>query len=712
VSWVGALVAVVVVGAVAAQETRVVYPPTRRLDQVDTLHGSRVEDPYRWLEADLRTSRDVADWVAAQNRITADYLARIPEREPIRRRLTELWNHERLSPPYRVAGRFHVFLRNDGLQDHDVVYIAETPDAEPRVLLDPNTWTKDGTAALAGMAFSPDGKSLAYGVARSGSDWTSWKVLDVEARRPLADELKWLKFGGVSWSADSRGVYYSAYAEPAPREKYRAIPAHQRVYYHRLGTSQGEDALVYERPDQPQWLVGARATRDGRYLVIRLAEGGRSRNTGFVYRDLGEPDGTFVDLISPPDAIHRFIDNDGPVFYFQTDLDAPRGRVVAVDTRRPGRKDWKTVVPEGDGTLLLVDLIGDRFIVNYFKDAHTQIKVFSRDAAFLHELPLPGIGSAGGIQAERSDAEIFYPFASFATPPTIFRHDLTTGRTALWRRAKVAFDPDAYEVEQVFYRSKDGTRVPMFITRRKGLTRDGDNPTLLHGYGGFNLTLAPEFDPVWLVWLERGGVLALANIRGGGEYGREWHRAATRQNRQKAYDDFIAAAEYLIAQKYTRPARLAIHGSSNGGLLVGACLVQRPELYAACLPDVAPMDMLRFVKFGIGPYLVSEFGSPDDPEEFRALRAISPYHNLRRGVKYPATLVTTAGTDDRVPPLHSFKFVAALQHCQSGAAPVLLRVEVGAVHGAGRPTSRQIEEAADRWAFLVANLGVTAPRQP
>jgi prolyl oligopeptidase len=575
VGLVGAVV-VMAVGAAVAEVDRFAYPTTRRVDQVDPLHGIRVEDPYRWLEADIRTSREVADWVVAQNKVTAADLANVPEREPIRRPLTELWNYEKLGPPHKVAGRFYVLSRNHGLQNHDVVYTVETPDAEASVLLDPNTWTKDGTAALTGMAFSEDGKFLAYAVAESGSAWTSWKVLDVGTRRLLADELKWIKFSDVSWAADSKGFFYSSNPEPKPGEKHQLIPGHKKVYYHRLGTSQGDDVLVYERPDRPSWLVNARATGDDHYLVVRLAERGSSRNTGFVYRYLPDPDGKFVDLISPPDAIYRFIDNDGPVFYFQTDLDAPRGRVIAIDTRRPGREEWKTVVPQGDATLFVVNLIGKRFICNYFKDAHTQLNVFSRDGEFVRELPLPGIGTAGGIKGERSDTEIFYTYLSFATPPSIFRHDLNTGRTTLWRRANVTIEPGAYDVKQVFYRSKDGTRVPLFITQKKGVKLDWSNPTLLHGYGGFNRSLAPDF--------------ALANIRGGGEYGREWHRAATKQNRQKPYDD-----------------------------------------------------------------------------------------------------LTTGDTDDRVVPMHSFKVVAGLQHCQAGTAPVLLRVAAGAGHGAGRPASKQIE---------------------
>ncbi|HZY85326.1 MAG TPA: prolyl oligopeptidase family serine peptidase [Gemmataceae bacterium] len=701
VTW-GALAGAAALGAAPPR-----YPPTRRVNQVDRLHGIKVEDPYRWLEADLRTSPEVADWVAGQNKFTHAFLKAVPEREAIKRRLTELWNYEKITSPHKVADRFYVFSRNDGLQNQDVVYTAATPDAAPQVLLDPNTWTKDGTAALAGLEFSGDGKYLAYGVAESGSDWVSWKVLEVETRRPLADDLKWTKFTGVSWAADSKGLFYSRYPGPKAGEKYQAVPRHQKAYYHRLGTPQADDVLVYERPDRPDWLLNVRVTGDGRYLVIRLAEGGISRNARFVYRDLREPGGKFVGLIDRAEAIWYFIDNEGPVFYFQTDLDAPRGRVIAVDSRKPARTGWRTVVPQGDATLLLVNRIGDRLICNYFKDAHTQLKVFSPEGKFVRELPLPGVGTAGGVSGRRSDTDFYYTYLSFATPPTVFRHDLVTGKTALWRRPKVKFDPGDYEVKQVFYASKDGTKVPLFISHKKGLKLDGGNPTLLHGYGGFNRSLAPDFDPAWLAWMEQGGVFALANIRGGGEYGREWHRAAIKQNRQRAYDDFIAAAEYLVAAKYTRPAKLAIHGSSNGGLLVSTCMVQRPDLFGACLPDVGTMDMLRFHKFGVGPYTVSDHGSPDDPDEFKALRAISPYHNLKKGVRYPATLVTTADTDDRAVPMHSFKFVAQLQHCQAGDAPVLLRVETGAGHGApGRPTSKQIEEATDRWAFLVRALGI------
>jgi prolyl oligopeptidase len=688
------------------------YPPTRRVDHVDSLHGTAVADPYRWLETDVRASKEVADWVAEQNKVTSAYLKSIPERDSIRRRLTELWNHEKFTAPHKVAGRYWVFSRNDGLQNQNVVYTAETPDAEPRVLLDPNGWKKDGTAALAGMEFSPDGKYLAYGVAESGSDWSSWKVLRVESRKTSPDELRWIKFSSVSWTADSRGFFYSRYPEPKARERFQALPLNQKVYYHRIGTPQADDVLVYQRPDQPTWSLNAKVSEDGRYLVINVSDGTTSRKARIVWKDLAEPYGMPVELIDKADAVYAFIANDGPVFYFRTDLDAPRSRVIAVDTRQPERAAWKTVIPQAEETLLSAELVGNLFVCGYLKDAHTQVKLFSPEGRFVREVELPGIGTAGGFGGKRGDTDVFYSFSSFATPPSIYQYDLIAGMSRLWKRAKVNFNPDDYEVKQVFYQSKDGTRVPMFISYRKGLVLDGSHKTLLYGYGGFNISMTPTFDVTRLAWMEMGGVYAVANIRGGGEYGKDWHRAACKQNRQKAYDDFIAAAEYLIAQHFTRPSRLAIHGGSNGGLLVGACMVQRPDLYGACLPAVGVMDLLRFHKFTAGRYWVDDFGLPDSPEEFPALRAISPYHNLKEGVNYPATLVTTADTDDRVVPMHSFKFIAQLQHCQAGPAPVLARIETSAGHGAGKPTSKRIEEVADMWAFLVKNLeGKESPRR-
>ena len=690
-----------------AADNKLAYPQTKRIDHVDELHGTKVEDPYRWLEADVRTTKDVADWVADENKVTDAYLAAIPERDAIRKRITELWNYEKISAPQKIANHFYTFSRNDGLQNQPVIYTQETLGAEPKVLIDPNSWSKEGTVALAGLDFSEDGKHCAYGIAESGSDWSHWKVLRVDTREPLADELKWIKFSGISWTHDGRGFFYSRYPEPKPGEKFQGVSLNQKLYYHRLGTPQPDDVLVYERPDQPTWSINGGVTDDGRYLVISVSDGTTSRKARIVYKDLAEPYGMPVELIDQADAVYSFIDNDGPVFFLRTDLDAPKGRVIAIDIRKPDRKEWKTIIPEGAATLQGANLVGNLFVCNYLKDAHTQIKMFSPKGEFVREVELPGIGSAGGFGGKRTDTEVFYSFSSFATPPSIYRYDMITGKSELWRQAKVKFNPADYEVKQVFYASKDGTKVPMFITAKKGAKLDGTNPTLLYGYGGFNISQTPGFSVSRLAWMEMGGIFAVANIRGGGEYGKDWHRSATKLNRQKAYDDFIAAAEYLVAEKYTKPAKLAIQGGSNGGLLVGACMTQRPDLYGACLPAVGVMDMLRFHKFTAGRYWVDDFGSPDDPAEFKAIYAYSPYHNLKAGVKYPATLVTTADTDDRVVPMHSFKYIAKLQYCQAGDAPVLARIETKAGHGAGKPTAKIIEEVADQWAFLVKNLGVS-----
>jgi prolyl oligopeptidase len=706
------LLSAVVVGALtlaaAAGEPTLKYPATKRVKHVDDYHGVQVADPYRWLEADVRTSKEVADWVAAENKVTFAYLRDIPEREALKKRMTELWDYEKLSPPFRAGPRY-VYSKNNGLQNHSVWYTKETLTAEPRVLLDPNTWSKDGTVALAGMSFSEDGKYLAYGVSEAGSDWSAWKVMHVESRKILGDEVRWVKFGGASWTHDDKGFFYSRFPEPPPGQKYQGLPLNQKVYYHRLGAPQSEDVLVYHRPEQPTWTVHGEVTDDGRYLVLSVGDGTTSRKNRVAYKDLNEPYGLPVDLIDNFDSVNSFITNDGPVFYFKTDQDAPRGRVVAVDLRRPQRKDWKEVIPEGESTLQGADFVGNLLICHYLKDARTQVKMHRLDGRFVREVELPGIGTASGFGGRPADTETFYTFTSFNVPGRIYRHDLLTGKSELFSEPKLKFNPDDYEVHQVFYASKDGTKVPMFISHKKGMKPTGNSPTLLYGYGGFNISLTPMFRVSALEWMEMGGVYALANIRGGGEYGRAWHRAATKLNRPKAYEDFIAAAEWLIEHKYTRPERLAIQGASNGGLLVGAVMCKRPDLFGACLPAVGVMDMLRFHKFTAGRFWVDDYGSSDDPEQFKVLLSYSPYHNLKEGTHYPATLVTTADTDDRVVPAHSFKFAAQLQHCQAGSAPVLIRIETRAGHGAGRPTAMALEEAADSWAFLVRNLKIELP---
>jgi prolyl oligopeptidase len=708
--WLSALCLAGMTLAVSAGSSSLKYPQTKRGDQVDDYHGTKVADPYRWLETDVRTSKEVADWVAAENEVTFAYLKAIPEREPIKKRITDLWNYEKVSPPFRAGPRY-VFSKNDGLQNQSVYYTQETLDAAPKMLLDPNTWSKDGTVALTGLAFTEDGKYLAYGVSEAGSDWSAWKVLHVESRKELTDEIRWIKFAGASWTHDDQGFFYSRFPEPKPGEKYQGLPLNMKMYYHRLGTPQAEDVLVYHRPEQPTWTVGGHVTDDGRYLIISVGDGTTSRKNRLVYKDLQEPFGLPIDLIDNFDSVNGFITNDGPIFYCHTDLDAPKGRVVAIDIRRPDRKNWQTVVPQAEATLEGVNFVGNLLVCRYLKDARTQVKLHRLDGRFVREIDLPGIGSAAGFGGRPQDTETFYTFTSFNIPGRTYRYDLVTGESKLFREPKVRFNPDDYEVRQIFYASKDGTKVPMFISHKKGLKLDGNTPTLLYGYGGFNISMTPGFSVSKLAWMEMGGVYAVANIRGGGEYGREWHRAATGLKRPKAYEDFIAAAEYLIANKYTRPEKLAIQGGSNGGLLVGAVMVKRPDLFGAALPAVGVMDVLRFHKFTAGRFWVDDYGSSDNPAEFKVQLTYSPYHNLKEGTRYPATLVTTADTDDRVVPSHSFKFAAQLQHCQSGDAPVLIRIETRAGHGAGRPTAMAIEEVADQWAFLVRNLKVSVPSE-
>jgi prolyl oligopeptidase len=690
----------------ATQDAKLSYPPTKRVDHVDDYHGVKVADPYRWLEEDVRKSPEVAAWVAAENEVTFDYLKAIPEREAIQRRLTELWNYERYTPPHKVAGRYY-FSKNNGLQNQSVLYVLDRLDGEPRVVLDPNTWSKDGTVALSGTAFSDDGKYLAYGVAEAGSDWQSWRILALDGGKVLEDEVKWVKYSSASWTKDGKGFYYSRYDEPKAGAQFQGLTFNQKVYYHRVGTPQADDTLVYRRPDHSDWGFAAHATEDGRYLIL-TTHVGTAHKYRISYKDLQEPDAAPVDLVDNFDHEYTFVGNDGPVFFFKTDLEAPRGRLIAIDTGKPDKANWKELIPQAKEALSHVQLVGNQFVADYLKDAKTQVKMFTLAGSFLREVQFPGIGSAFGFGGKRTDAETFYSFSSFATPPSVYRYDMATGQSSLFRRAQVKFQPADYEVEQVFYASKDGTRVPMFITHKKGIKLDGSNPTLLYGYGGFAIPMTPAFSVARAAWLELGGVYAVANLRGGSEYGEDWHLAGTKLKKQNVFDDFLAAAGWLIEHKYTQPSKLAITGHSNGGLLVGACLTQRPDLFGACLPGVGVMDMLRFHRFTAGRFWTDDYGSADNPDDFKALLAYSPYHNLKDGVKYPATLVTTADTDDRVVPGHSFKFAARLQHAQAGPAPVLIRIETRAGHGAGKPTSKMIEEIADEYAFLVKNLHMKA----
>ncbi|MEK6261416.1 MAG: prolyl oligopeptidase family serine peptidase [Planctomycetota bacterium] len=678
------------------------YSPTKKIDHVDELHGVKVPDPYRWLEDDVRESKDVAGWVAAKNKETFAYLASIPQREAIKTRLTELWNYEKYGAPFK-AGRRYFYVKNDGLQNQSVLYKQDALNAEPSVLIDPNAWSKDGTVALGATSFSDDGRYVAYSVADAGSDWNTWRIIEVETGRLLADELKWVKFSGATWTMDSKGFFYGRYDEPPAGAAFQKTNLNQKVFYHRVGTAQSEDVLVYKRPDEPTWGFGLKVSEDGRYLVISIWKGTDDKYR-VLYKDLTEPYGMPVDLIENFDHEYSFVGNDGTTFYFVTDLEAPRKRIVAIDVGKPAAV--REVIPQAVETLINADLVGNQFVLTYLKDAKTQVKLHSLDGKFVREVAFPGIGTATGFGGKRTDIETFYSFSSFATPPSIFRFDLLTGDSTLLRQAKVKFNPDDYLVEQVFYSSPDGTKVPMFITRKKSTKLDGTNPTLLYAYGGFSISLTPGFSVARVAWLEMGGILAIPNLRGGGEYGEDWHKAGTKLKKQNVFDDFIAAAEWLIEHKYTCPEKLAIQGGSNGGLLVGACMTQRPELFGACLPAVGVMDMLRFHKFTAGRFWVDDFGSADNADEFKALYAYSPYHNLKPNTKYPATLVTTADTDDRVVPGHSFKFAARLQEHHTGDTPTLIRIETRAGHGAGKPTAKLIEEAADQWAFLVKSLGM------
>ncbi len=690
---------------VTVKHPKLSYPVSRTTNVVDNYHGTEVTDSYRWLEDD--SSAETKAWVEAQNQVTFGYLETLPLRTPLKSRLTALYNFERFGVPSRQGGRYF-FQKNDGLQNQSVLYVAESLEAAPRVLLDPNTLTADGTVALKGYAFSDDGAKMAYGLSTAGSDWEEFRVRDVATAQDTGDVLKWVKFSGIAWAKDGSGIYYSRYDEPTEANKLTKVNEFQKLYFHKLGTPQSADDLVYERKDQPKWGLGGDITEDGRYLIIEVRQGTDVKNRVF-YRDLGQPGSKVVELLNDFDASYNFVGNDGPVFFFLTDLNAPRGRFIAIDTTNPARANWRELIPQSDATLTSVGFVGERFVAHYLRDARSQVKLFARDGSLQREVTLPGIGSAGGFGGKRTDTETFYSFTSFTTPGRVYRYDFASGASTLWRQPKVDFNPDAYEVKQVFYASKDGTKVPMFITHKRGLKLDGKNPTLLYAYGGFNISLTPSFSVANLAWMELGGVYAVPNLRGGGEYGEEWHQAGTKLRKQNVFDDFIAAAEWLIANKYTSSKHLAISGGSNGGLLVGACMAQRPDLYGACLPAVGVMDMLRFQKFTIGWAWTSDYGSSDNADEFKALYTYSPLHNLKPGTCYPPTLVTTADHDDRVVPAHSFKFAARLQAVQGCRNPALIRIETMAGHGAGKPTAKIIEEAADKLAFIGEQLGVKEP---
>ena len=694
-------------GAAVPESESLQYPVTESIDHTDTYHGTVVADPYRWLEDDVRESDAVSQWVDSQNEVTFDYLDTIEEREPIRQRLEKLWNFERYGLPRKEGGRYF-FSHNDGLQNQSVIFTQKSLEEEPQLLVDPNTWSDDGTIALASYFPSPKGKFFAYMVQDGGSDWRSAKVMDLESGEVLEDNLEWLKFTALTWASDDTGFYYNRFPPEEKDVKFQSLNMNHATYFHRIGDRQQDDQLIYTRPEEPEWLYGAVVTDDGRYLVITIAKGTDDRYQ-IVYQDLQTDGAEPVMLIEGFDYDYTFVGNLDSELYFRTNNDAPRNKLIAIDVENPEPGNWREVIPQAKDVLSDASLVGGRIVGEYMQDAWSLVRIYDIDGLHLETVDLPGIGSASGFGGRTDDPETFFRYESYDTPATINRFDVVTGEVTVFKNAEVDFNSDDYVVEQVFYKSKDGTRVPMFISHRNDIVVDGNRPTMLYGYGGFNISMTPRFSITRLAWMEMGGIYAVANLRGGGEYGEEWHKAGTKLKKQNVFDDFIAAAEYLIAENYTNTDRLAVFGGSNGGLLVGAVVNQRPDLFGAAIPAVGVMDMLRFHQFTAGRFWVDDYGSADNAEEFNALYAYSPYHNIKAGTKYPAVLVTTADTDDRVVPGHSFKYAAAIQAAQEGDAPVLIRIETRAGHGAGIPTEKTIQSYADQWAFLVRNLGVRLP---
>jgi prolyl oligopeptidase len=685
-----------------AAQAQLKYPAAPTSDQVDDYNGVKVADPYRPLEnPDSPESRA---WIEAENKITFDFLKTIPERGGIAKRLTEIWDCERFGVPFKEDGQYF-FSKNTGLQNQNVIYTTTNFSETPRQLLDPNLLAKDGTIALGGLDVTDDARLMAYGLATAGSDWQQWKVRDVRSGKDRIDLVDWVKFSNGSWKKDGSGFFYSRYDKPDEKNKLRSQVYNHKLFFHKLGTPQSRDKLIYERPDQKEWLFSAEVTNDGRYLIISVQRGTDPKNRIF-YKNLADPKSKVVELLDKADAEYDFIDNEGPVFVFRTNLDAPLGRIISIDTRKPLPPIVDELVPESRDKLEAVNSVGERFVAVYLKDAHSAVKLFKRDGSDDGEIALPGLGTAAGFTGKRKDRETFYSFTSFTTPTEIFRYDFDKRASKLLFKPNQKFNPDDYTTEQVFYQSADGTQVPMFISYKKGMKRDGQTPTYLYGYGGFDISSTPSFAPANLVWMEMGGIYAVANLRGGGEYGENWHEAGMLHTKQNVFDDFIAAAHYLIDNKFTSTSKLAIGGGSNGGLLVGACMTQRPDLFGAALPNVGVMDMLRFQKFTIGWAWTSDYGSAEKPDDFAYLYAYSPLHHITKGCCYPATLITTADHDDRVIPAHSFKFAATLQAAQGCDKPTLIRIETKAGHGAGKPTTKIIEETADRWAFLVKELGM------
>jgi len=682
------------------------YPPSKKGDVKDTYFGTVVEDPYRWLEDD--NSPETADWVKAQNQLTFAYLAKLPYRNEIKTRLTALWDYPKYGNPFKEAGKYF-FYKNNGLQNQSVLYMTSDMASKPQVLLDPNTLSTDGTAALTSIELSNDGKYLMYQVAKSGSDWNEIFVKNIETGEMLPDHILWVKFSGISWYKD--GFFYSSYDKPEAGSELSKANEFQKVYFHKLGTEQSADQLIINDPKNPKQMFGAGLTDDKRFMIISKSIG--THGNALDFKDLSKSNSPFVKLMESYEFEFSPVDNIGDDLFVRTNYKAPKYRLIRINTNHPEEKNWVDVIPEKKDVMESIVMIAGKMAVNFMTDAHSRTEVYSYDGKLDHEIALPGIGTVSAFSGKKEENVAYYSYTSFNTPGEIYKYDFTTKKSTLHFRPEVKFNPDDFEVNQEFYASKDGTKVPMFIVHKKGLKLDGQNPTLLYGYGGFNISLTPSFSASRIAFLENGGVYVMANLRGGGEYGEDWHLAGTKLQKQNVFDDFIAAAEYLISKKYTSSEKLAIQGGSNGGLLIGAVTNQRPDLFKVALPQVGVMDMLRFNKFTIGWAWAGDFGTSEDNEEmFKYLDAYSPYHNIKKGTPYPAILATTADHDDRVVPAHTFKYMARLQEYNSeNKLPLLVRIDTKAGHGAGKPTAKVIEEYTDVWAFVFYHLGMDVRKE-
>jgi len=683
-------------------QQKIDYPDTKKTDVTDNYFGTEVADPYRWLEDD--NSAETSEWVKAQNEVTFAYLEKLPNCEKIKTRLTELMNYPKYSEPFKEAGKYF-FYKNDGLQNQSVLYIQDTPEAGPQVLLDPNKLSDDGTVALSGIEISDDGKYLVYLISRSGSDWNEIFVKNIATGELLPDHIKWVKFSGASWY--NGGFYYSAYSAPDESEALKGSNENQKVFYHKLGDDPANDVVVHAEPEFPKRMFNLYVTDDNRFMVLVKMEG--STGNAISVKDISKEGGKFIPLIETYENEFNIIGNNGNLIYALTNYKAPKFRLLKIDINSPEEEKWEVVIPEKENVLEWAGLVGGKIVTRYMKDAYSKVEVYDYDGKYEYEIALPGIGSAGSLSGKKDESLAFYSFTSFNTPGEIYKYDFNTKETTLHFRPEVKFNPDDFTVEQKFYASADGARIPMFLFHKKNIKLDGKNPVLLYGYGGFNVSLTPSFSTSRLLFVENGGIFAMPNLRGGGEYGEEWHKAGTKMKKQNVFDDFIAAAEYLIAEKYTSPKKLAIMGGSNGGLLIGAVLNQRPELFKVALPAVGVMDMLRYNQFTIGWAWAGDYGtSADSKEMFEYLYRYSPYHSIIRGGKYPAVLATTADHDDRVVPAHTFKYMARLQEYNKGNLPTLVRIDTKAGHGGGKPTTKIIDEYTDLWAFTFFHLGIKA----